>query len=569
MADAPKARSRGDAFGVRATWSLGAVMLGAALLALASPGCLERRDEPPSDPNVTRCTSCHGDPDRPGDYLARAAPPKDLLQQTDPSYPGVGSHSLHLSASDTHAAIACNECHVIPADVDSPGHADDGPPGDVVFGKIGGNNHSYAAYDGATQTCVDSNCHRAVSGVWSLPRSSAEACGTCHGLPPAAPHPQSDRCDVCHGEVIDADRRFIAPERHVNGIVDYVAGDCKQCHGSDDNAAPPRDTLGNSDFSAIGVGAHQVHLSGGISSRPLECDECHVVPRDVGAPTHADGLPAEVRFRGVAETITYEEQWDAATATCSGTYCHAPSPGDLRSSPVWNEEKSLDCGSCHGLPPALPHPQSETCSACHGAVVGADNRTIVDTSRHVDGIVQVSTDATCTSCHGTVNPAPPVDLDGHDDTTLLSVGAHQTHVLGTTRSRAVPCAECHLVPEELLASGHLDSARPVELSFSGVALAQGAAPRYEDGTCQSTSCHGAVFPGNHLSGGSNTAPSWTRVDGTEAACGSCHGLPPPPPHPFASPEYPCQACHANVADDGVSFTHPELHVDGIVTLQLE
>ena len=84
------------------------------------------------------------------------------------------------------------------------------------------------AYASATRTCDKSYCHRSAEAVWSEPRNSENACGTCHGLPPAAPHPQSQNCSVCHGEVIDAARHFIAPERHVNGVVDYTAGDCKQ-----------------------------------------------------------------------------------------------------------------------------------------------------------------------------------------------------------------------------------------------------------------------------------------------------------------------------------------------------
>src|SRR6187551_667759 len=241
---------QGGAFERGATWSLGFGVLAAIVSALSVPACLERRDEPKSDPEATRCTSCHGDAARPGDYLRRSAPPTDLTQQSIPGYPGVGAHELHLDASSTHAAIACNECHVVPDAVDTPGHADDGPPGDVTFGTLAKTGKREPSYDPATRSCQASYCHREAWPVWTEPRDSNEACGTCHGLPPPAPHPQSDRCDTCHGQIIDADRHFIAPERHVDGIVDYVAGDCKTCHGSDENAAPPVDTLGNANISA-------------------------------------------------------------------------------------------------------------------------------------------------------------------------------------------------------------------------------------------------------------------------------------------------------------------------------
>jgi predicted CxxxxCH...CXXCH cytochrome family protein len=204
---------------------------------------------------------------------------------------------------------------------------------------------------------------------------------------------------------------------------------------------------------------------------------------------------------------------------------------------------------------------------CHADVVGDDDSTIIDKSRHVDGVVQVDFDDSCNACHGGDNAAPPLDVEGNSRTTVPGVGAHQTHVLGTARSRAVPCDVCHAVPDDVFDPGHMDTARPAEVVFSGIATINGAKPAYERGTCTSTPCHGAVFPDGHDSGGSNTAPDWTRVGEGEAQCGSCHGLPPPPPHPL--PTYPCQDCHRNVADDGVTFTRPDLHVDGVVTFAVD
>jgi predicted CxxxxCH...CXXCH cytochrome family protein len=551
-----------------ATASLGVALLGAIVASFAAPACLERRTEQVTNADVARCTSCHGDAHRAGDYLRKSAPPIDISGNTDPSYPGVGAHDIHLNASSTHAAFACDECHVVPTSVDSPGHADTGPPAEVTFGTLATTSDYHPAFDPATQVCGNSYCHRDANAVWSLPRSSADACGTCHGLPPALPHPQSDKCYVCHADVIDEQQHIINPSLHVDGMVEYKAGDCKNCHGSDANPAPPVDTLGNSDFSALGVGAHQVHLSGGEFSRPLQCGECHIVPEHVEDPTHIDAPPAEVIFSGVAQTDKRDPNWDHQSATCTASYCHGPSPSDdMRASPVWNVEKSLDCTSCHGLPPPLPHPQTTNCSACHGAVVGSDNRTIIDRNRHVDGNVDLKVTTDCTACHGSLNPAPPVDTLGDSATTFVGVGAHQTHVLGTETSRAVPCDECHVVPKKVLDAGHLDSALPAELTFSGVAVSFGAKPEFKNGKCVDTSCHGDVTPDGYPMGGTNLEPTWTKVDGTQAKCGSCHGLPPPAPHPL--PSYPCSHCHEDIAEDGVTFTHPELHVDGNVTFQLQ
>jgi predicted CxxxxCH...CXXCH cytochrome family protein len=330
-------------------------------------------------------------------------------------------------------------------------------------------------------------------------------------------------------------------------------------------AAPPTDLSGGTDPSYPGVGAHSIHLVASITHAAIACDECHVVPDRTDAPGHADhGSPAALVFGALAKTGGHAPRYDLGTRSCRDSYCH----GD--SAAVWNAPRSTEraCGSCHGLPPPAPHPQSGRCSLCHGAVVD-DAMRIIAPDLHVNGVVDVtSAEAECTSCHGSVNAAPPRDLAGETGTRSAGVGAHQTHVLGTATSRAVPCAECHVVPKQVLATGHLDSALPAEVVFSGVALAYGASPSYSKGSCQNSSCHGAVFPNGNASGGKHTVPVWTQVDGTEASCGTCHGLPPPAPHPYLSLNPICSACHEDIAPDNQTFVRPELHVDGIVTFSV-
>ncbi len=558
MAERPIARLRKQPLAAVAALAV------ALVCGLFGPGCLKSRSDGNAMAELTRCATCHGEADRPGDYLARSAPPRDLLGATDASYPGVGAHSIHLNASATHAALACQECHIVPDDARSPGHADNARPAELVFGKLAKLGKREPAYDSQKRSCSASYCHREATPVWNDPRSSAEACGSCHGLPPAAPHPQSDRCSACHGDVIDDERRFIAPERHVDGVVDVKSLDCIKCHGSAENAAPPRDTQGNTSSKALGVGAHQAHLAGGAFSRPLACSECHRVPDQADDPTHVVGLPARVELTGVALTKASVATWDHATATCS-SWCHAPEPASKPTSPSWTSDQALGCTSCHGMPPAAPHTQMTDCSRCHGAVVGSDNVSIIDKLHHVDGVIDVAFDSSCTGCHGGKNPAPPRDLAGSSLTSEAGVGAHQTHVLGTASARAVPCAECHSVPAAVFDPGHIDSPLPAEVVFSGAALAFQSQPRYRAGSCENSSCHGAIFAQGHPSGGSNTAPVWTKADGTQASCGSCHGLPPPPPHLVNTA---CHTCHQDMAADDVRFTHPELHVDGKVTFDV-
>ena len=541
-----------------------AICVAAGASALA-PGCLEPRNDPPAD-DAAQCATCHGDPNRAGDKLLRAAPPADLLGSTDVSYPGVGAHQIHLQASETHGAVACDECHTVPEHTESPGHADTATPAELVFGPLARKDGHQPSYD-PTQTCGDSYCHRGANSRWTAPRSSEKACGSCHGLPPSAPHPQSDQCFGCHGDVIGKGGRFVAPERHVDGTADVATGTCTSCHGTGNDPAPPVDTRGNVVTTARGVGAHQAHLHT-ERARPVVCDECHRVPAQVLAPGHADGT-ADVVFSAVATASGHDgAHFDAAAATCTETHCHGPGNGNVATSPDWTSQSNLTCTGCHGAPPAAPHPQMTDCSLCHSAVVAEDDATLSNPARHVDGTVDVDVPTSCTACHGGKNAAPPVDTTGGTDTALRGVGAHQAHVTGSDRARAVPCSDCHVSPSSVTAPGHLDSALPAEVTFSGAASAFGGAPEYNNGTCSDTSCHGGAFPDGNDSGGTHRAPEWTKVGEGEATCGSCHALPPPAPHPKAEFNPVCSACHQNIAADNVTFVRPELHVDGKITLQV-
>ena len=530
----------------------------AALLGSLAPSCLERRDDENATGDAQRCASCHGDPTRDGDFLARSAPPNDLAGDTNTAFPGVGAHQFHMQGSSTHGPVPCGECHAVPEATESPGHADDARPAELQFGSIARTGGRSPSYDFGARRCSDSWCHRDADAVWTKPRSSEDACGSCHALPPAAPHPESKECSRCHGEVIAADGKFVAPERHVNGIVDVEFTGCSDCHGSDDNSAPPKDTQGNTQVSAIGVGAHQVHLSGGVSSRALECAECHTVPTEVGSPGHADDLPAEVVLLGVATTGGRAPTWDRAAKTCAESWCHSPSPVTTQPSPDWTVAATLSCTGCHGAPPPAPHPQRADCAQCHGDVVAADNVSIKDPTRHVDGVVDVLANLACNACHGSTNPAPPLDVAGNSATTFAGVGAHQTHLAGSAISRPVPCEECHKVPTDYKDTDHL-GALPAELVFSGAAVAKGSTPAYSNGTCSNTWCHASK---GVTSGGTVPAPSWTKVDGSQAACGSCHALPPPIGHPQIAN---CNQCHKNIATDNLTFPNPATHVDGVVT----
>ncbi|MBN2358473.1 MAG: CxxxxCH/CxxCH domain-containing protein [Deltaproteobacteria bacterium] len=351
-----------------------------------------------------------------------------------------------------------------------------------------------------------------------------------------------------------------------SGLPAAAQTSCSACHGSVDNAAPPAAADGESASSVLAVGAHQQHLRAGNLRNPIACGECHLVPTLVDAPGHLDPAPAEVRFGELARHGDAAPSWNRERAACRNVYCHGASlAGGQQTEPVWTQVDGSQraCSACHGFPPPPPHPPLAGCKYCHPATLLDDGRIDLAAALHVDGKVDVTSG--CTRCHGSSEgPAPPVDLQGNSETSAIGVGAHQSHLRAGQYRQAIACGECHLVPAALVARGHVDGLGPAEVRFGTDALARadGATPTWQrEGStpnCSDVYCHGAT-----LGGGLITEPVWTRVDGSQVGCGTCHGLPPPPPHPD---DGDCAQCHSRtVSSDGTIDVAGGAHIDGTVT----
>lgn len=180
---------------------------------------------------------------------------------------------------------------------------------------------------------------------------------------------------------------------------------------------------------------------------------------------------------------------------------------------------------------------------------GSDGVTTPDVST-VDGEVF---SPTCVACHGATNPAPPAALNGSTATTERGVGAHQAHLGPSTWHVQFYCVDCHKVPKKVTDPGHIDTALPAELTFS----TRAGAATFDGTKCANAYCHGAT-----ISGGKVTQPVWTKVDGTQKACDSCHGLPPTNKH--APTATNCSACHSTVVDANRKIIAPHLHINGKV-----
>ncbi len=522
---------------------------------------------PPVDGGRTwpsQCFVCHGSG-------AIPAPPLDTLGNEDTTFAGVGAHRRHMEGDTTwHRPVLCDDCHRVPSSRDDVGHRDTVQPAELTWGLVASSDGSTPIYDYDTTTCSGVYCHGGTlipggtntTPNWTEVGTGQAACGTCHEIPPAPPHPANRNCFNCHPTVDDA-WNFIEPERHINGVVDLVHElSCTSCHGSDGNPAPPNDVSGNSDTTARGVGAHRSHIGPSTWHREVTCSACHLVPGTETEPGHRDSaLPAELTWGSLSTTDGAAPMFDGATTTCSGVYCHGETllPGGSNTTPNWTRvgADEASCGTCHGLPPSAPHPANPNCSNCHTTI--AADRSFPDPSTHIDGVVQAiaghragwaaptahgaaannSGIATCQGCHGaaldggtvgiscaschpagwqtdctfchggtlTTTGEPPEGIDGETRRDALAVGAHNEHMRGTHHAPG-GCDQCHVVPTSALSPGHIDGDGRAEVTFgpfNPTATYDGSS-----GTCGTITCHG---------GGSMV---WT--DDLVLECTSCHAF---------------------------------------------
>ncbi len=174
-----------------------------------------------------------------------------------------------------------------------------------------------------------------------------------------------------------------------------------------------------------------------------------------------------------------------------------------------------------------------------------------DVADHPDG------EEGCKSCHHAAGSEELARCDvchAYPTATL----AHSVHVDGGPFEKPMFCEDCHPVPAEWFAAGHLDGVVQVVFSEESIASAGGLAPAWNGQRCENVYCHGAS-----LSGGTNTAPAWRENE--EIACGACHGIPPTENH-VTSTE--CDFCHAAAYDEGGNLD-TERHLNGFVDMQPE
>lgn len=393
---------------------------------------------------------------------------------------------------------------------------------------------------------------------------------------------QFDKCGVCHGQDLQGGSAGVACQScHPGGPTT-----CQTCHGR---------RMG---------GAHVGHVTGRTQGTALGCGECHTAPRDYRDPGHlynADGTarttPVEVVFGPLASltpvsgTRQGPPVWHGDTRTCDAVYCHGavfPDTAARLTRPLWSADPTqAECGTCHGLPPSghdrLPTAVQRRCGLCHNRTA-SDDKTLRKGGLHGNGKADLGDGSgMCWACHGEKdNPAPPGDLQRGGAVSAVGVGAHQSHLKGSHRLRGpIPCGDCHVVPQKLDSPGHIDDDLPAEVfpqvaGFTSLAQADEAQPRWDHGTarCADVYCHGG---GKRMrkDGAASLlrTPLWTQPG--QAACGTCHGIPPlDADHDPKQRLTECATCHPATMDPtgalrvtGPPGAETSTHINGVVDVR--
>jgi predicted CxxxxCH...CXXCH cytochrome family protein len=212
-----------------------------------------------------------------------------------------------------------------------------------------------------------------------------------------------------------------------------------------------------------------------------------------------------------------------------------------------------------------------TCQSCHGddlsgGKVGVSCQQCHSLQIPAGGVTN------CSSCHGgPQSPAPPRDLSGNTASSARGVGAHQPHLFGkTVISGTIACSACHTVPAEVDSLGHLDGLRPAEVTFSGLAVADGATAAWNGASCSATYCHGGGTKLATDTAARLRSPVWTGGT-SQAFCGSCHGVPPGNAQ-HAGIVFPdCARCHSGTVTSSGSIivsgppgARTSTHVNGVI-----
>jgi predicted CxxxxCH...CXXCH cytochrome family protein len=434
------------------------------------------------------CLRCHGGANAAGN----AAPPKAIDGGTATTELGVGAHQAHLVAGRLRGPIACNECHVVPADMQEheAGIAAiaAGTAQRVTFGPLADAGPAVAAWNRASAKCSSTYCHGATLNhggtnqqpTWTIvdPVTHPQAaCGTCHGFPPPAPHPALPTtippgykyCGECHSATTPDGFTIVVTggvSTHIDGLltIDATAcsgGGCACCHG-----APPA------------TGAHLAHATSlptayGVDSKTADtlnaaattydfgCGSCHPTELSKHTTGLVDLSPLNATAGSLKARNAVGAAYNATNKSCDGVYCHSSgqqTPAFV-ASPGWFSGATLGCGGCHDNPPKYVNGGAGTATAnSHVALVLESDAKTYETGHfggfpaafHAGSFHGLSYDdsspITCQTCHyDSVDPANagPSGFYYLDTGGSYDLGGTGDFNIGAIIFPVYACTNCH------------------------------------------------------------------------------------------------------------------------------
>jgi hypothetical protein len=330
-----------------------------------------------------------------------------------------------------------------------------------------------------------------------------------------------------------------------------------------------------------------------------ECQSCH------GA-TYTGGT-SSVSCYGCHASYPHRAEWNTGgDAGSHGLFLKAKSWNDIEcrachGATYTGGTSGLGCFTCHD---AYPHSSRFSagghtaylyanlyplsgCRTCHGSSYTGGNagESCMQAGCHVDGTGVPKSPEACNTCHGDfrspaaalLSSAPPKGVLGETEATSRAVGAHAKHLLTGTVGKTVRCQECHLVPATLLQAGHINDKLPADVimndTLGRLVTGDGTlrpSPSWNGTSCGNTYCHGnwklrkatsqyqwIYNSTDSVMVGAAYAPVWTGGS-AQAACGTCHGL---PPQGHSTAIMACYACHDDV-NEAMQIVDPSRHING-------
>ena len=278
------------------------------------------------------------------------------------------------------------------------------------------------------------------------------------------------------------------------------------------------------DSANLCTNCHAGKKSHNMKGQDVQCADCHGthVEYDPQDPTGANGTNIYLIRRNVTNNGQPSQIFFRYTGS--------------RTEYVNGSGKGV-CQGCHAVPafPSNPGAPEEHSSS--------DPK--VCTTCHFHNSTNGSFSGACTTCHG-YPPITAAGLVGYTRPTDTKTGAtpgspggHATHAMG----RFMACNTCHtgFAAPKAMPSNTIDIGFTINGStfkgfagsvsggtFNGTTLNSGYSWSAASGTAL-TNGNGAITcsvycHGTTLTGGSITTPTWTTTDGSQKACGACHGV---------------------------------------------